>query len=104
MSIDPIQFTLPAFEAPLLKGGVSHNEQAGAGGNSFANSLSTAMNNLRDVHNQSNSLIEQYAAGGAIDVSEVMVAMEKTSMATDLAIQIRNKMLDGYQEIIKMQI
>ena len=101
MSIDPIQFTLPAFEAPLLKGSVSHNEK---GANSFANSLSTAMNNLRDVHNQSNSLIEQYAAGGSVDVSEVMVAMEKTSMATDLAIQIRNKMLDGYQEIIKMQI
>jgi len=102
MSIDPIQFNLPAFETPLLKGGVTHNEQQG--GNSFANSLSTAMNNLRDVHNQSNSLVQQYAAGGAIDVSEVMVAMEKTSMATDLAIQIRNKLLDGYQEVIKMQI
>jgi len=101
MSIDPVQFTLPAFEAPLLKGGVSHTEKSG---NSFANSLSTAMDNLRDVHNQSNSLIEQYAGGGSIDVSEVMVAMEKTSMATDLAIQIRNKMVDGYQQIIKMQL
>lgn len=103
MSIDPVQFTLPSFETPLLKGSVTHNEE-GKGASSFANSLATAMDNLRDVHQKSDSLIQEYAAGGSVDVSEVMVAMEKTSMATDLAIQIRNKVLDGYQEIIKMQL
>jgi flagellar hook-basal body complex protein FliE len=101
MSIDPVQFTLPAFEAPLLKGSVSHNEKEAP---SFANSLTKAMNNLRDVHNKSNALVEEYAAGGSVDVSEVMIAMEKTAMATELALQIRNRIVEGYQEIIKMQI
>lgn len=101
MSIDPVQFTLPAFEAPLLKGSVSHNEKDVP---SFSSSLTKAMNNLRDVHNKSNALVEEYAAGGSVDVSEVMIAMEKTSMATELALQIRNRIVEGYQDIIKMQI
>jgi flagellar hook-basal body complex protein FliE len=101
MSIDPIQFTLPPFEAPLLKGSISHNVKEAP---SFANSLTKAMNNLRDVHNKSNTLIEEYAAGGSVDISEVMVAMEKTAMSTELALQIRNRIVEGYQEIIKMQI
>lgn len=101
MSIDPLQFSLPAFEAPLLKGRIEHNE---ASSNSFANSLTTAMNNLRDVHNRSNKLIEEYAAGGPIDVSEVMIAIEKTQMTTDFAMQIRNKLIEGYQDITKMQL
>jgi flagellar hook-basal body complex protein FliE len=45
-----------------------------------------------------------YAAGGDVDVADVMVTMEKATMATELAVQIRNKFIDGYQEIIRMQI
>jgi flagellar hook-basal body complex protein FliE len=103
MEITPIAFNLPPLEAPLLKGGISYNEQgSNLKGTSFGNMLADAMNNLKDLHDQAEVKMANYAAGGDVDVADV--TMEKASMATELAIQIRNKFLDGYQEIIRMQI
>jgi flagellar hook-basal body complex protein FliE len=105
MDITPIVFNLPPIETPLLKGGVSYNEKgAGLKGTNFGDTLAQAMNNLKDLHDQAEVKMANFAAGGDVDVADVMVSMEKASMATELAIQIRNKFLDGYQEIIRMQI
>jgi flagellar hook-basal body complex protein FliE len=105
MDITPIAFNLPPLETPLLKGGISYNEQgSGLKNTGFGDMLAHAMNNLKDVHDQAEVKMANYAAGGDVDVADVMITMEKASMATDLAIQIRNKFLDGYQEIIRMQI
>lgn len=107
MQIDPVSFSLPPIEAPLLKGGISYNESGESGSSkatNFAETMLKAINNLKDLHEQAETKMANYAAGGDIDVADVMITMEKASMATDLAIQIRNKLLDGYQDIIKMQI
>ena len=105
MDITPIAFNLPPIETPLLKGGVSYNEKGtGLKGTNFGDTLAQAMNNLKDLHDQAEVKMANFAAGGDVDVADVMVSMEKASMATELAIQIRNKFLDGYQEIIRMQI
>lgn len=105
MDITPIAFNLPPLEAPLLKGGISYSEQgSGLKGTNFGDMLTNAMNNLKDIHDQAEVKMANYAAGGDVDVADVMITMEKASMATELAIQIRNKFIDGYQEIIRMQI
>ena len=49
-------------------------------------------------------MVSDYASGGDVDVSELMVAMEKTSLSTELAVQIRNKVVESYQEIMRMQM
>lgn len=102
MSIQPVKFVLPPLETPLLKGSAEISESSSSG--SFGNILGQAMSNLKNVHNQSGQLVQSYAAGGEVDVSEVMVAMEKTSLSTELAVQIRNKFVESYQEIMRMQM
>jgi flagellar hook-basal body complex protein FliE len=105
MDITPIKFNLPPVETPLFKAGISYNETGKESkGTNFGDTLSNAMNNLKDLHNQAENKMADYAAGGDVDVADVMVTMEKATMASELAVQIRNKFIDGYQEIIRMQI
>ena len=105
MDITPVAFNLPPIEMPLLKGGISYNDNTNAlKSGSFAETFANAMNNLKDLHDQAEIKMANYAAGGDVDVADVMVTMEKASMATELDIQIRNKFLDGYKEIIRIQI
>lgn len=104
--MEPVDLTLKSlegeFKTPLLKASASYDE--GVEKPDFLNTLSHAMENLKDMHNESAKLIEEYAAGGDVDTSEVMIAMEKTSVATNLAIKVRNKVVDSYEQIIRMQI
>ena len=44
------------------------------------------------------------AAGQVEDISEVVIAGEKASIAVQLTMQVRNKMVEAYQEIMRMQV
>ena len=103
-NMEPIKLDLSKLqiETPLLKTGVSYNEKPEEQG--FSETLSKAMNNLKQTHQYSNQLISDYASGKDVDINEVMIAIEKTTMTSELAMQIRNKLVEGYQEITKMQI
>ena len=50
------------------------------------------------------SLLRGLAAGQAIPVHEVMVAMERARLDLTLAAEIRNRLLDAYQELTRMQL
>lgn len=105
MSITPVKFVLPPLETPLLHGSAQISQgSASASSGGFGNILEKALGSLKDVHGQSGQLIQDYAAGGEVDVSEIMVAMEKTSLSTELAVQIRNKFVESYQEIMRMSM
>lgn len=47
---------------------------------------------------------EQLVTGQVQDVSQVMIAAQKAELSLQLAIQIRNKLLEAYQEIMRMQV
>jgi flagellar hook-basal body complex protein FliE len=103
--MEPIKLDFSQLEiaTPLLKGGARFDE--GKEVQSFTETLEKAMDNLKDTHSQSAQLMQDYASGKEnVDITEVMLAMEKTSMTTELAMQVRNKLVESYQEIVKMQI
>ncbi len=103
MTISPVKFNLPPLETPLLKAGIEYNE-APSKGNSFTQVLSNALGDLKHAHNQTNIAMEKYSAGEDIDVADVMLNIEKTQIATDLAIQVRNRLVEGFNQLIRIQI
>lgn len=103
MTISPVKFNLPALETPLLKSGVEYNETSG-NSNDFSQVLGNALGNLKNAHHQSDLAMEKFSAGEDIDVAEVMLSIEKTQVATDLAIQIRNRLVEGFNQLIRIQV
>jgi len=48
--------------------------------------------------------VQQLANGETENLHQVMISLEQTRLAFDLLLQVRNKVLDAYQEVMKMQV
>ncbi len=70
---------------------------------SFSNALSNGINNLNGLQKNSEDITSQFAAGANIDVHTVMIAAQKAHLSLELATQLRNKMINAYKEITKLQ-
>ena len=71
---------------------------------SFADLLKSGMNEVNNLQNEASDLAAQFAAGETDNIHAVLVAGEKADIALQLATAIRSKLLDAYQEIMRMQI
>lgn len=71
---------------------------------SFTAALGDALGELQRLENHANDLSGQLAAGQPVDLHEVVLAMEETTLAYQLALQVRNKVVEAYQEIMRMQV
>jgi len=66
------------------------------------NAIGDGLNSLNDKQIEAQRATEIFAAGGDIDVHEVMIAAEKASLSMQLALQMRNRMVSFYNEIKNM--
>lgn len=71
---------------------------------SFGQYFDEALNNVNALQKKSQEATMNMAAGRVEDISQVVVAAEKASIALQLTMQVRNKALDAYQEIMRMQV
>ncbi|MCR4434503.1 MAG: flagellar hook-basal body complex protein FliE [Clostridiales bacterium] len=71
---------------------------------SFAEFLNDAINRTNDLLLQSQQINDDFAAGKTDNIHDVMIASEKADIALQFTMQIRNKILDAYTEIMRMQI
>lgn len=86
---------LPSLNAP--EGGVS-----GAAG--FGEMLSKSIREIDQLQKDADISIENLSAGENTDIHQTMIAMEKADIAMKLMIQIRNKVVGAYEEIMRMQV
>jgi len=70
----------------------------------FLDVLNDAVKKLDDLQKEADALTLQYLAGEIDRIHEVVIAAERASLALQLAVQIRNKVIEAYQEISRMQI
>jgi flagellar hook-basal body complex protein FliE len=77
---------------------------AGDGGVSFKDLLSDALKQVNQLQQNADTAATQLAAGGPVAIDEVVLAMQKADLALQLTMQIRNKLVDAYQEVARMQI
>lgn len=70
----------------------------------FSSSFSNGINSLNDRQKEANNAVETLASGGDISIHEVMIASQKSSLAMQMAIQVRNQMLNAYNEFKNIRI
>ena len=59
---------------------------------------------VSELQSQSDSAIQALATGESQGLHEVMIAMEKSSLAFQFLGQVRNKAIDAYNEVMRMQV
>ena len=85
--------------------GLSGNSSAPkAAASGFADSLNSAISQVNKAQVDADRAIEQLHSGEQKNLHEVMITMEKADISLRLMVQMRNKALEAYQEIMRMQV
>ena len=77
---------------------------AAQSGKSFGQFLTDSLKETNDLQKDAEKMDMAMAAGKVDDISKVVVASEKAQIALNLTMSIRNKAVDAYQEIMRMQV
>ena len=66
--------------------------------------LKDALNNVNKTQLQAEQITKDFTIGDDVELHQVVLATEKAALALQLTIQIRNKVIEAYQELMRMQI
>jgi flagellar hook-basal body complex protein FliE len=71
----------------------------------FADMLKTAVDNVNSVQKEATSLAQAYERGEeGVDLPQVMIGLQKSSVSFEAMTQVRNKLVDAYEKIMNMPI
>ncbi len=73
-------------------------------GTSFGDVINDAINKVNDLQVESNKKTEEFIFGVSDDIHSVIIAGSKADLALQMTLQVRNKVMDAYKEIMNMQI
>jgi len=73
-------------------------------GASFANVLQDSLKQVNTLQGEADRAIESLATGGPATLHDTMLAVEKAELSFKLMMQVRNKIVEAYQEILRMQV
>jgi flagellar hook-basal body complex protein FliE len=85
----------PTGEVAAAKGGENAN---------FGNAITRALESVEGLQERTADLAVKAATGDLTDVSDYMIASAQSGLALDVTLAVRNKALESYQEIMRMQI
>ena len=78
---------------------------ATAGGVDFAQTLKNAIDQVNQSQQGANVMAEKFAAGDSnTNLHEVMIELQKASVSFQEMIQVRNKLVSAYQDVMNMQV
>jgi len=101
MTTDPVSF-LPASQPVQLQPA----SLPGAGGApaDFSAWLTQSLDGVNQQLVQADRGVQSLATGEAQNLHQVMISLEQARMGIQLLAQVRNRLLDAYQEILRMQV
>jgi flagellar hook-basal body complex protein FliE len=100
----------------IKSGGLTGNRSIGSGQSSpslsktdgtksdFVQTLKNAIGSVDSLQKDSDLKMQMLATGQNTNIHETMIAAEKADVALRLMVQVRNKIIEAYQEIMRMQV
>jgi flagellar hook-basal body complex protein FliE len=70
----------------------------------FGEALASAIDSVDQAQAHRDDLVASMVRGEALEVHDVMTAAEEAQLAFDLMLEVRNKLLESYQEVMRMQV
>jgi flagellar hook-basal body complex protein FliE len=91
---------LPQVDAGIARGAAGKASGNGASNDSeFMNTLSNAMDQVGQLQSEADGKVAQLLTGNGQDVHSAMIAVEKASLAFQMMVQVRNKIVQAYQQV-----
>lgn len=103
MAINAVSFMSPAQSVNELNT-VSNQVTSADAQQQFADALKNAIASVNEQQKTSDVMTQKLINGGDVDLHEVMVASQKASITLNTTIEIRNKAIEAYQEIMRMSV
>jgi flagellar hook-basal body complex protein FliE len=94
--------TIQGFPQGALDSGVSKaaSPQSGSAGDSnFMGTLRNAMDQIGELQSEADGKVSQLLTGNGQDVHSAMIAVEKASLAFEMMVAVRNKIVQAYQQV-----
>jgi len=73
-------------------------------GSSFTGALKSALDQVNQTQSNADTVTAGYETGQVTDIAQVMLARQQSSVAFEATLQVRNKLLSAYQDIMKLGI
>lgn len=100
-----IQSGLKSLLGPgITSGGQAKAEKPVEGAKSFGEILGESLKEVNNLQLEADKAIEDFATGQTKNVHETMIALNKADTAFKMTMQVKNKIVEAYQEIIRMQV
>ncbi|OLN22793.1 flagellar hook-basal body complex protein FliE [Domibacillus antri] len=101
MAIESLSAVSPSF---AQTGGIKKAATPYEGQQKFADFLKNSLNDVMKNEAESNALTTKMINGENVDIHQVMAAAQKSGITMQLTLEVRNKAVEAYQEIMRMQI
>lgn len=104
MSISSIASVLQQMRVLAQASGAAPTPGTGAAGGSFVGELKKSLDRISDTQQNAYSQAEAFELGKpGVALNDVMVDMQKANIGFQMGLQVRNKVVAAYQEIMNMQ-
>ena len=100
MRIEPLSMTRIPQVSVVERNNESRETQAGG----FGDTIKKSIAHVNDLQTQADQAAIKVATGDPIEIHQAMIAMSKASTALQFTVQVRNKVIEAYQEISRMQV
>jgi flagellar hook-basal body complex protein FliE len=99
---------IPLQELQKLGGPVeipqSIDATSGSSGSGFQNLLGNFVNEVSQKQSAASDAVNGLMSGKNVSLHQAMISMEEASVSFQMMVEVRNKLLDSYQELMRMQI
>ena len=90
--------------APKTGAGLGGVGKASGAGDAFSSLLEGVVQQANQQQHQANAQIDSLVAGKTDNIQDVVMSMAKADLTFQLVLEMRNKLMDAYQEIMRMQV
>jgi flagellar hook-basal body complex protein FliE len=105
VNLKPFDFAQAVARAGLGTDGLPLARAKGAAGADFQQALTSALRSVSQVQNQATQMQRAVQLGDpSVSLEETMVAMQKAQIGFQATLQVRNRLVQAYSEIMNMQV
>lgn len=95
----PVNLSIPAIQAPAAVGAASSS-----GGAAFQSILNDAISKVEGFSKTADASVNNFLSGEGEELHQVAIKTQQAELSFDLFLQVRNKIVSAYQEVMRMQV